>query len=50
MLRRSLAGEVSPAAFAAAGIAPDDRPEQLGVQQWGALTAAVLTERPSPSA
>jgi 16S rRNA (adenine1518-N6/adenine1519-N6)-dimethyltransferase len=50
MLRRSLAGEVSPAAFAAAGIAPDDRPEQLGIQQWGALTAAVLAERPSPSA
>jgi 16S rRNA (adenine1518-N6/adenine1519-N6)-dimethyltransferase len=50
MLRRSLAGEVSPAAFVAAGIAPDDRPEQLGIQQWGALTAAVLAERPSPSA
>jgi 16S rRNA (adenine1518-N6/adenine1519-N6)-dimethyltransferase len=50
MLRRSLAGEVSPAAFAAAGIAPDDRPEQLGVQQWGALTAAVLAERPAPTA
>jgi 16S rRNA (adenine1518-N6/adenine1519-N6)-dimethyltransferase len=50
MLRRSLAGEVSPAAFAAAGIAPDDRPEQLGIRQWGDLTAAALAERPSPSA
>jgi 16S rRNA (adenine1518-N6/adenine1519-N6)-dimethyltransferase len=44
MLRRSLSGVVSPEAFAAAGVAPDDRPEQLGVAQWGALTAAVLAE------
>jgi 16S rRNA (adenine1518-N6/adenine1519-N6)-dimethyltransferase len=45
MLRRSLSGVVSPEAFAAAGVAPDDRPEQLGVAEWGALTAAVLAER-----
>jgi 16S rRNA (adenine1518-N6/adenine1519-N6)-dimethyltransferase len=44
MLRRSLGGVVSAEAFAAAGVAPDDRPEQLGVGQWGALTAAVLAE------
>ncbi len=42
MLRRSLAGRVSPAAFAAAGVAPDDRPEQLGVEAWGRLAEAVL--------
>jgi 16S rRNA (adenine1518-N6/adenine1519-N6)-dimethyltransferase len=45
MLRRSLSGVVSPEAFAAAGVAPDVRPEQLGVAEWGALTAAVLAER-----
>ncbi len=50
MLRRSLGGVVSPEAFAAAGVAPDDRPEQLGVAQWGALTAAVLAEAgPGPA-
>lgn len=42
MLRRSLAGRVTPEMFAAAGISPEERPEQLGVRQWGALTAAVL--------
>jgi 16S rRNA (adenine1518-N6/adenine1519-N6)-dimethyltransferase len=40
MLRRSLAGRVSPEQFAAAGIDPELRPEQLSVGQWGALTAA----------
>lgn len=45
MLRRSLSGEVSPEAFAVAGVAPETRPEQLGIAQWGALTAAVLAER-----
>ncbi len=44
MLRRSLAGRVSPEAFLAAGIAPEARPEQLGIAEWGALTAAVLGE------
>jgi len=42
MLRRSLAGRVTPEAFAAAGVAPEARPEELGVLEWGALTAAVL--------
>jgi 16S rRNA (adenine1518-N6/adenine1519-N6)-dimethyltransferase len=41
MLRRSLAGVVDADMFAAAGVAPDDRPEQLGIQQWGALADAV---------
>jgi 16S rRNA (adenine1518-N6/adenine1519-N6)-dimethyltransferase len=42
MLRRSLAARVTPEQFERAGISPEDRPEQLGVVEWGALTAAVL--------
>lgn len=49
MLRRSLAGRVTPEQFDAAGIDPADRPERLGVEAWAALTAAV-GEGPSPSA
>ena len=45
MLRRSLAGIVTPEQFERAGIASDERPEQLGVAQWGALTAAVEADR-----
>ncbi|MBX3312960.1 MAG: 16S rRNA (adenine(1518)-N(6)/adenine(1519)-N(6))-dimethyltransferase RsmA [Actinobacteria bacterium] len=41
MLRRSLAGVVTPEAFAEAGIDPALRPEQLSVQDWGRLTLAV---------
>ncbi|MBA3281325.1 MAG: 16S rRNA (adenine(1518)-N(6)/adenine(1519)-N(6))-dimethyltransferase RsmA [Acidimicrobiia bacterium] len=41
MLRRSLAGLVSPEAFAAAGVNPTERPEQLSVHDWGRLTDAV---------
>ena len=37
MLRRSLAGLVTPAAFAAAGVAPSARAEELDVVAWGAL-------------
>ncbi len=37
MLRRSLVGLVTPAAFAAAGVAPEARAEELSVEQWGAL-------------
>jgi len=40
MLRRSLSGRVAPEAFAAAGVAPEARPEQLGIVEGGALTAA----------
>ena len=40
MLRRSLAGVVSPEAFALAGVAPEARPEELDVAAWGRLAAA----------
>ncbi|MCU1356805.1 MAG: rsmA [Acidimicrobiales bacterium] len=49
MLRRSLAGRVSPEAFAAAGVDPEDRPERLSVQDWGRLAHAVA-DLPSPDA
>ncbi len=45
MLRRSLAALVPPEAFAAAGVDPENRPEQLSVQDWGRLTLA--TEPPT---
>ena len=44
MLRRSLAGVVTPAAFAAAGVNPEARPEELDVIAWGRLAAAVAAE------
>ncbi len=34
MLRRSLAGTVTPEQFAEAGVSPEDRPEQLGLAAW----------------
>jgi 16S rRNA (adenine1518-N6/adenine1519-N6)-dimethyltransferase len=37
MLRRSLAGVVPAAAFAATDIAPEARAEELNVEQWGRL-------------
>ena len=40
MLRKSLAGLVTPEHFEAAGVAPDARPEQLGVDAWCALAKA----------
>ncbi|MFZ4718622.1 MAG: 16S rRNA (adenine(1518)-N(6)/adenine(1519)-N(6))-dimethyltransferase RsmA [Ilumatobacteraceae bacterium] len=40
MLRRSLAGVVSPEVFEAADIDSQRRPEELDVHEWGALTAA----------
>lgn len=39
MLRRSLAGVVTPDAFAAADIDPSARAEQLSVEEWGRLAA-----------
>ncbi len=39
MLRRSLAGVVDPSAFAAVGVAPDARAEELDVVAWGRLAA-----------
>lgn len=37
MLRRSLAGVVAPDVFAAAGVSPESRAEDLGVEEWGRL-------------
>ena len=41
MLRRSLAGVVSPEQFAAAGIEPTARPEELDVAAWCRLVEAL---------
>ena len=38
MLRRSLAGLVTPEAFAAAGVRPEARAEELDIVTWGKLT------------
>ena len=48
MLRRALAGVVEPGAFAAAGVAPEARGEELDVQAWGRLAAWKPNEH-SPS-
>ena len=48
MLRRSLAGLVGPEAFAAAGIRPEARAEELSVVDWGRL-AACTSNGPRPS-
>jgi 16S rRNA (adenine1518-N6/adenine1519-N6)-dimethyltransferase len=48
MLRRSLAALVGPEAFAAAGIRPEARAEELSVTDWGRL-AACTSSPPSPS-
>jgi 16S rRNA (adenine1518-N6/adenine1519-N6)-dimethyltransferase len=48
MLRRALAGEVPPEAFAASGIRPEARAEELSIDDWARLTAACTSE-PSPS-
>ena len=47
MLRRSLAGVVAPEVFAAAGIDSQRRPEELDVNEWGALTAALAASEPT---
>lgn len=44
MLRRSLAGIVTPDTFEAAGISPTARPEELDVDAWCRLTDAHLAE------
>jgi 16S rRNA (adenine1518-N6/adenine1519-N6)-dimethyltransferase len=41
MLRRVLSERVTPEQFAAAGIAPTSRAEELDVYAWGRLTSAV---------
>ena len=43
MLRRSLTGLVGAADFAAAGVRPDARAEELAVEDWGRLADAVGT-------
>jgi 16S rRNA (adenine1518-N6/adenine1519-N6)-dimethyltransferase len=48
MLRRSLATLVPPEAFAAAGIRPEARAEELSVEEWGRL-AACTSSGPPPS-
>ena len=48
MLRRSLAAVVAPDAFAAAGIRPEARAEELSVEDWGRL-AACTSSGPPPS-
>ena len=40
MLRSSLRGVVTPGAFAAAGVDPAARPEELAVEDWSRLAAA----------
>ncbi len=40
MLRRSLAGVVTPEPFEPAGVRPEARPEELGIDAWGRLTDA----------
>lgn len=46
MLRRSLAGLVDEAAFAAAGIAPTARAEELDAASWGRLAGCRRESRP----
>jgi len=46
MLRRSLAALVTPETFARAGVRPEARAEELGVEQWGALAAARRDSHP----
>jgi 16S rRNA (adenine1518-N6/adenine1519-N6)-dimethyltransferase len=47
MLRRSLGGWVGPEAFAAAGIDPTSRAEDLDVEAWGRL--AIAAQGPAPA-
>ena len=46
MLRRSLASLVPPEAFAAAGVRPEARAEELSVEDWGRLAACTSSGRP----
>ena len=49
MLRRALAGVVADAVFAAAGVRPEARAEELDVDTWGRLTECAVASGPSPS-
>jgi 16S rRNA (adenine1518-N6/adenine1519-N6)-dimethyltransferase len=44
MLRRSLDGVVDPGAYAAANVEPTARAEELGLDEWGRLSAWEPTE------
>ena len=46
MLRRSLASLVAPEAFAAAGVRPEARAEELSVEDWGRLAVCTSSGRP----
>ncbi len=49
MLRRSLAGLVAEEAFAAAGIRPEARAEELDVEAWGRLATCASDDELRPS-
>lgn len=49
MLRRALAGMVGEDEFAAAGVRPEARAEELGVAEWGKLASCTPSNEPSPS-
>jgi hypothetical protein len=40
MLRRALAGLATPAQIEAAGLRPEQRAEELGIEDWGRLASA----------
>ncbi len=46
MLRRSLSALVEAEAFAAAGVRPEARAEELSVEDWGRLAACTSSRRP----
>jgi 16S rRNA (adenine1518-N6/adenine1519-N6)-dimethyltransferase len=48
MLRRSLAGRAGPESFAAAGVRPEARAEELDLDAWIALAAAVASAPAGP--
>jgi len=45
MLRRSLSSITTPEIFVAADVAPEARPEELDVVQWGRLTRTIVGTR-----
>jgi hypothetical protein len=49
MLRGALAGVVEPDAFAAAGVRPEARAEELDVAAWARLAAWPTSLPPPPS-
>lgn len=48
MLRRSLADLIPPHAFAAAGIRPEARAEELSIEQWGRLAETAANDPHDP--